>query len=152
MNFWELNFCKHFPLSAKWSHRGAPWFVLILHHQSFRFCFFKCRSASYLPISAAWKTLKSLCCKKGGTPTGSMKPLSHPAAPHSHEALSGCLLRLSLWRQPTQFGCSFPRRELPATCLLSLRSQRPHSPQAARRKAARYMKVCRPWWAALLWN
>lgn len=74
-----------------------------------------------------------------------MKPLSHPAGPpHSHEALSGCLLRLSLWRQPTQFGCSFPRRELPATCLLSLHSQRPHSPQAPRReKGARYMKVCR---------
>ena len=82
---------------------------------------------------------------KVGPPAGSMKPLSHPAGPpHSHEALSGCLLRLSLWRQPTQFGCSFPRRELPATCLLSLHSQRPHSPQAPRReKAARYMKVCR---------
>jgi len=45
---------------------------------------------------------------------------------------------------PSQCGCSFPRRELPAPCLLSLRSQRPHSPQAPRREGARRMKVRGP--------
>lgn len=90
----------------------------------------------------------SPCCMKDWV--APWNPLHPPRI--SHVALSGCLLRLLLWRQPTQFGCSFPRPELLATCLLSLHFQRPHSPQALRRKGPRYMKVCRPQRPALLWN
>lgn len=48
------------------------------------FVFFKCRFVSYLTISnsdGSLKMLKSLCYMKGRTPAGSMKSLSHPAAP-----------------------------------------------------------------------
>lgn len=41
------------------------------------------------------------------------------SSPHFAEALSGCLLRLLPRRRPTLVGCSFPRPEPPATCLLS---------------------------------
>lgn len=74
------------------------------------------------------------------------------SSPHFAEALSGCLLRLSPRRRPALVGCSFPRPEPPATCLLSLPSQRPHSPRAPSRTPPRSVKVCRPRWAVPLRN
>lgn len=46
--------------------------------------FFKCRFGSYLIIShsdGSLRMCKSPRCMKGWTPAGSVKPLSHPAAP-----------------------------------------------------------------------
>lgn len=86
IKFWVLRISQTLPSCCQVKlQRGA----LI----SFGFCtinhfaglvFFKCRFVSYLTISnsgGSLKMLKSLCCMKGGTPAGSMKPLSHPAAP-----------------------------------------------------------------------
>lgn len=103
-------------------------------------------------LTTARRTLKCLPCKCRTPRRLREAPQSHGSTP----PLSWSPLRLFAQAVALKAAHSvwmfFSQAELLATCLLSLHFQRPHSPQAPRRKAARYMKVCRLWWAVLLWN
>lgn len=107
--YWNLNFPNSSLLLPCEAAREAPKFVLVLRYQSFcRFCVFQMSFgiiSHHLSLSmAARKCKRASVVWKGRTPDGSMKTLSHPAAP------SPLTTPLTLMK-PSQVVCSGCRSE-----------------------------------------